>query len=34
MQDAERSRLVDSTEVGFGRVGPGDLLPHRYWPLL
>lgn len=34
MQDAERGGLVDSAEVGFGWVGPGDLLPHRYWPLL
>jgi|HubBroStandDraft_1064217.scaffolds.fasta_scaffold11940_4 hypothetical protein len=34
MQDAERGGLVDSAEVGFGRIGPGDPLPHRYWPLL
>lgn len=34
MQDTERGGLVDSAEVGFGRVGPGDLPPHRYWPLL
>jgi hypothetical protein len=34
MQDAERGGLVDSAKVSFGWIGPGNLLPHRYWPLL
>ena len=29
VQDAERGGLVDSAQVGFGLLGPGDLLPHR-----
>jgi hypothetical protein len=33
MQNPECCSLVDSAEVGFGFVGPGDLLPNRYWPL-
>lgn len=33
MQDAEGGSLIDSAEVSLGLVGPGDLLPHRYWPL-
>jgi hypothetical protein len=34
MQNADCCSLVDRAKVGFGFVGPGDLLPHRYWPLL
>ncbi len=34
MQNVERGSLIDSAKVSFGGVGPGDLLPHRYWPLL
>lgn len=34
MQNAECGSLVDSAEVSFGLVGPGDPLAHRYWPLL
>jgi hypothetical protein len=33
MQDAECCGLIDRAKVGFGLIGPGDLLPHRYWPL-
>jgi hypothetical protein len=32
VQNAECGSLVDGAQVGFGLVGPGDLLPHRYWP--
>ncbi len=34
MQNADCCSLVDRAKVGFGFVSPGDLLPHRYWPLL
>jgi hypothetical protein len=34
MQNAECSSLVNGAKVGFGLVSPGDLPPHRYWPLL
>jgi hypothetical protein len=34
MQNAERCGLMESAEVGLALVGPADLLPYRYWPLL
>lgn len=32
MQDMEGGGLVDSAQIGFGLLGPGDLLPH-YLPV-